>query len=180
MDSTGNVLGSFTITFTASGLTWDGASLWFADQTNKKLVQMTPFGQTISTLPVYYWHNNGVAWDGTHFWVPDYNASKIYRHLPDGALVRSFDMPSGSGVEHPTGIVFDGEALWVGDPNEGFENNVARVSVEGVLLDTFDTTSLSINPTTWPEFKALAWDGRYLWYSADDLFTVYQLDLGLP
>jgi hypothetical protein len=179
LDTSGNVLSSFSITFTASGMTWDGSALWInSDSSSGPIYKLNTGGVIIGSLNVGYWPDSGVTWDGANFWVGDYNFSQIHKHSPSGAHLLYWDIPIASGIEHPTGMVFDGTALWIGDSNEGFENNVERISTVGQLLNSFDTNDWGIAPVSWPEFKVMAWDGQYLWYSADDLFTVYQIDVG--
>ncbi len=122
-----------------------------------------------------------MAWDGAYFWIAcDYNFANIHMIAPNGEERRYFRI-SGfqtGGIEHPTGMVAVGDQLWIGEnPNEGFENNVASFDKEGHLLNSFDTKTWGIQPVSWPEYKVLAWDGNYLWYSADDLFKVYKLDI---
>lgn len=175
LNTTGGIVSSFPITFGATGMTWDGASLWIGDETNGRMVQVSTTGSVLSTLNVWYWSNSGLAWDGMAFWIGNYNLSQIHKHSETGAPLLSWPIPNNSGIEHPTGLAFDGTNLWIGDSKEGAQNNVARVNTSGQLIDTFDTTAWGIPPVTYPEFKSLAWDGQHLWYTADDLSYVYEI-----
>jgi hypothetical protein len=177
LDTAGNVLASFAITFTATGLAWDGSALWLGDAANSHYLQMDTSGNISGTLDVWYGADSGIAWDGAGFWLGDYNTATLHQHTVSGAELLNWPVPGGSGVEHPTGIAFDGTTLWVGDGFEGSENNVDQFSAAGELLNTFDTNDWGIPPVTSPEYKSLAWDGQYLWYTASDLLTVYQIDV---
>lgn len=176
LDTSGNVLSSFAITFTASGMTWDGTSLWInSDSFSGPIYKLNTSGVIIGSLNVGYWPNSGVAWDSTNFWVGDYNFSQIHKHSPSGTELLYWDMPFAS-MGHPTGLVHDGNNLWIGGSGEGF-NTFARVTPFGQLLDAFDATAWGI-PSSPGEFVSLAWDGQYLWYTTDGIFTVYRLDVG--
>lgn len=176
LDPSGNVLSSFSITFTASGLAWDGSALWInSDSFSGPVYKLDPSGNVIGSLNVGYWPNSGVAWDGVNFWIGDYNSSQMHKHSPSGTQLLFWDMPFVN-MGHPTGIVHDGSNLWIGGSGEGFDT-FARVTPFGQLLDAFDATAWGIASSP-GEFVSLAWDGQYLWYTTDDIFTVYRLDAG--
>lgn len=175
VNTNGQVLSSFPISFDPSGMAWDGTNFWIGDEAHSRQVKIGPQGNVLGTLNIWYWFDSGIAWDGTNFWAGDYNFAEMHKHDAAGNSLLVWSCHQG-GIEHPTGIVFDGANLWVGDPNEGFSNNVARFTMSGQLLNSFNTVNWGIPPVTWPEFKTLAWDGRYLWYSADDLLTIYKVD----
>jgi hypothetical protein len=175
LDTTGGVKSTFPITFTPSGMAWDGAGLWIG-QDGIRQYKVNTSGTIVGALNVAYWPNSGIAWDGANFWIGDYNFSVIHKHNPSGAELLSWDVPDLFG--HPTGLAYDGSALWIGGSGEGFQNDVVKASTTGQLLAKIDTLALGIsrNPG---EFESVAWDGQYLWYTSDSLFTVYQIDVNV-
>jgi hypothetical protein len=180
----GAVQATFPITFTPDGLAWDGANLWAGSGWGGGAKRLDAPGKIVETLPqAGYWPNSGLAWSGDNLYVGDYNLGEIHKHTRSGAHTLSWEIPQGSGIEHPTGMAFDGNALWIGESCEGFENNIAQFSLDGNLLATIDLgligQGIKDNETCiWPEIKGLAWDGQYLWYTANDLFTIYKLNIG--
>lgn len=182
--TSGAVQATFPITFAADGLAWDGANLWAGSGWGGGAKRLDATGKIVETLAgTGYWPNSGLAWAGSNLYVGDYNLGEIHKHNRSGAHMLSWQIHQNSGIEHPTGIAFDGNTLWVGESCEGFENNIAQLSLDGNLLATINLGLIGQGikdngNCIWPEIKGLAWDGQYLWYTANDLFTVYKLNIG--
>ena len=95
LDPHGSVQTSFPITFTASGIGWDGNSLWLSDDTNWRLVQLDETGQISATLKeAYYWPNSGLAWNGNDLYVADYNLAEIHKHDRAGTQTSATPTPT--------------------------------------------------------------------------------------
>ncbi|MBN1825998.1 MAG: hypothetical protein JW958_07015 [Candidatus Eisenbacteria bacterium] len=102
-------------------ITWDGDNLWATDfDGGPKLFERDPLtGETYGSFDIAYSAAaGGVAWDGEAFYVgSDLNSlgdrgdGLIHRYLPDGTETGAIPSPRGS--EHPRGLAFDGEDLWV-------------------------------------------------------------------
>ena len=101
------------------GMIWDGSALWVGDMLGgPKLFRVDPeSGEVLESFPVVYSASNaGLAWTGDEFyWSSDRSEAEgdgdIHRYARDGAHLGAFDAPQGS--EHPRGLAYDGENLWV-------------------------------------------------------------------
>jgi uncharacterized repeat protein (TIGR02543 family) len=176
LDTLGNILYRDSVPFYSEGMAWDGTGFWVSD--GSRQVKLDTNGNPIDTLNVYYWARSGITWDGSNFWISDYNFNVIHKHDPSGSELLHWNVPSGSGIEHATGIAYNGTTLLIGDPNEGFENNVCLINTVGQLIKSFDTMNDWGIAAGGHEYKTLAWDGKYLWYSSDGLLTIYKIYIG--
>lgn len=171
LDAAGVVRATTTITMPAYDLAWRDEHLWAHD--GSRVYRLDAAGRVEQSLDVGYWSLSGAEWVGDTLYVGDYNFSEIHAHSSDGTHLRSWET---TFFGHPTGIAYDGSALWIGDSCEG-ETRLNRYSLLGAPLDYLDLSTLGISCGSRQRTHALAWDGRYLWYSSDELFTVYRIDL---
>jgi hypothetical protein len=176
MSPNGLVQSTFTITTGATDLAWDGSSLWINDAPGWQVYQLDASGQISDTLNVGYWPGSGLEWAENYLYVGDYNSGDIHKHDRAGQHLLSWQ---ADFFGHPTGITYDGNGLWIGDSCEGY-NNLYHYSLLGTLLDVVDLDAVGIPCDQRQRMRGLAWDGEYLWYTADNLFTVYKLDLSPP
>lgn len=169
----GEVVSSYAITFTAQDMAWDGTHLWIAS--SSAIHRMDAQGNIVQTLNVNHYVDSGFVWDGTYFWVGDSNSGRIYKHTATGQTLLYFE----TSDDRPHGITYDGKDLWFA--NRDFGRSLHRVSIQGETtgstLETVSLDSLGLPAKKTFEFRVIAWDGTYMWFSADDLFTIYKLDL---
>jgi DNA-binding beta-propeller fold protein YncE len=84
-----------------------------------------------------------------HLWTADVGTKRLYCYDLDGTLIGSIPSPS----DNPSGICFDGEALWVSDANDG---RIWRVDwTDGRVIDSI--------PAPGQVCGGMAYDGYFLW-----------------
>ncbi|MFC1839599.1 carboxypeptidase regulatory-like domain-containing protein [Thermodesulfobacteriota bacterium] len=171
LDENGIILsGPISLDFTAYDLEWDGGNLWVGDDTNRRLAQIDMSdGSTVSTL-YHGYYQAGFTWDGAYWWINDYD---IYKYNAVGEEILSFAAPFACS---PTGMTFDGNNLWVADDAFPY-NQIYRLTLQGVQLSYIDLDVLGLDPVGTTAYRSIAWDGKYLWFSSNDLFSVYKLQI---
>jgi hypothetical protein len=98
-------------------LVFDGASVWVADEADRKIVKLNPTdGQLMQTIELKvppekgFGSIEGLAWDGSYLWVAIYAGfSSSYNRIDphNGQVVLSIFADC-----HPRGIASDGQYLW--------------------------------------------------------------------
>jgi hypothetical protein len=171
LDTIGNVLSTFTFHTEVSDLAWDGDGLWAS--TSTQLEKIDSSGNIISVLPISYWYGDGIAWDGTYFWISNYNSGTIYKHDHAGNVILLFET---NFFGHPTGMAFDGSDLLIRDSFELY-NRIYRYSKTGIEKSFVSLDEIGLQNIKVFERKALAWDGKYLWYSSNARFEIYKLKI---
>lgn len=167
LDENGALLGSFSTTIDVSDLGWFENSLWANDSSH--VYQLDSVGQIVNTLNVGYWAKSGMEWAEGYLYVNDYNFGPVYKHDRSGNTLLSWDT---TFFWHPEDMAYDSVGLWIADSCEG-SNSLWRYSLLGVFQDSLDLNSVETCDST--SERALAWDGKYLWYAGK--FTVYRLDI---
>jgi hypothetical protein len=171
LDTNGIVLKNFTFHTEVYDLAWDGSGLWA--YTSTQLEKIDANGSILSVLPISYWPGSGIAWDGTYFWISDYNFGTIYKHDHLGNLILYFET---NFFGHPTGIAFNGADLLIGDSFEAY-NRIYLYSLTGIEKLYVNLDPIGLQKIKTFERKALAWDGKYLWYSSNARFEIYKLKI---
>jgi hypothetical protein len=174
MDAAGNVITSFPVLGFSDdrGLTWDGTGLWIVVGVHN--YKLDTLGNVIDTLDVQHWWHSGLDWDGKYWWFGNYNLSTLHKHDRDGIEILNFELNEIFG--HPTGLAYDGINLWIGTSSEGFTDDIFKYSTIGAYVYEFDLGTIGISPPS-GSYAALAWDGQSLWYTTDDQFTIYRLNV---
>lgn len=151
------------------GLAWDGKRLWHVDggaAYDLGCGRSTIYIYTIDRqsgkatrrfkAPGSGCNAEDLAWGAGHLWYLDgateastVGTLTVFKIDPDtGKAVRRFDAPGS----HPSGLAWDGGALWVSDYSEG---RIYRVDpATGRVIARVDARGAS----------GLAWDGAHLWY----------------
>ncbi len=175
---TGTELSSiFPFTANPRGLAFDGTNLINAEKDSAggsepdDATVMSTTGVFVTSWALPNSPNSeahGCAYDTVtgNLWLADSAAATIYELNPaSGAVVSTFAAP-GSDVH---GLAFAGGDLWGIDLAT---LTLIRFSTTGVVIDTFDISSLGTIP------EGLACDGQYMWLSENSTNTIYQIDVG--
>ena len=133
---------------------FDGASLWLADENNNQLLQLRPSDGTV--LARYSFVSGALAFDGVNLAGGDGVVNVI--KISDGVVVNSANI-GGS----PSGIVFDGSAMWISDYNNGLVTK---------MRDS-DLAVLSVFAVSHP--NGMAYDGANIWISSGNENTVTKM-----
>jgi fibronectin type 3 domain-containing protein len=176
LDTLGNVLKTIPFgDYFDRDLSWDGTGLWIGGGSNGPgALKINTNGVRLDSLPINYWAFSGVEWDGKYFWFGDYNFSVIHKHEKDGTEILNWEADDIFG--HATGLTYDGINLWIGASGEGFTDDIFKYSITGQLVYQFNLNDIGI--TAEPgSFAAIAWDGKSLWYTTDEEFTIYRLSV---
>jgi hypothetical protein len=148
----------------ATGIAWDGTSVWIADRKTDMFYRCDPAtGSILDSLATPGYFPSGLAWDGKLLWSTDVSDAKIYATDPaTGKTVVTIDAPAAG----PTGIAWDKTSLWVCD------NAEKRIS----KIDPSDgTTIISFKaPATDP--RSITFGGGYLWCSDRVKDQIYGID----
>jgi hypothetical protein len=138
--------------YQAEGLTWDGTSLWVADNSGT-LFQMDTDGRTLGAFAAPEVTPQGLAWDGANFWLFTTNYGRIYQFQIVNAnphVLNSFETPARIfGGDITNELTWDGASLWYAN-----QFNVYQLDTSGNILSTF---AFAQNVT------GLEWDGERLW-----------------
>jgi hypothetical protein len=121
----------------ASGIAFDGARVWTAN--NNSLSIVTPTASipwTVTTVTLGFSVPNGVIFDGANIWMTDFMAHAIRRLDAGGAILQTITI---AGT--PQFPAFDGSNLWV--PDRSTSVIVIRVST-GAVLTTLTGNGLDI------------------------------------
>lgn len=141
----------------AEGLTWDGGSLWIADNA-AALFRVDTAGKTLGAYEPPGYTPKGMAWDGEALWLYATGIGGIYRFTieeRETVALGSFEAPThitGGGITHD--LEWDGAHLWYAN-----QYNVYKLDTTGEIASEF----------AFPENVAgLAWDGARLWLAYND------------
>ena len=147
-----------------TGLTWDGAYLWNADNGTGKIYKLNPSDCSIvATFNPPGSSPTGLTWDGTYLWNADIDTDAIYKLNPsDCSVIATYNSPHSI----PTGLTWDGSNLWNTDfwSEKIYKLNPSDCSV----IATYNSPGVYSN--------GLAWDGIYLWYADGDSDKIYKLN----
>lgn len=141
----------------AEGLTWDGASLWVADN-SAALFKVDTAGKTLGAYEPPGYTPKGMAWDGEALWLYATGIGGIYHFTIEGretVELGSFEAPTritGGGISHD--LEWDGAHLWYAN-----QYNVYKLDTVGEIVGEF---AFPKNVT------GLAWDGEYLWLAYNE------------
>ncbi|MCF8231684.1 MAG: hypothetical protein K9J27_05785 [Bacteroidales bacterium] len=156
----------------ATGMTFDGESLWIADRQEDVLYKINPEnGKIIGSISSPGYWPMGLTWDGTHLWNADIKGGipesenydgKIYKIDPkDGTIVHTVNAPT----KRPRGLAYDGEYFWCVD----------GANDEIVQFDANDGTTIRSIPAPSVDPRGITFDGKYLWVSdrtRDEIYMV--------
>lgn len=176
---------SFPITFTPFGLAWDGANLWsgndFLPFGSWRAFQLSATGRVVGGATGTWEANyiDSLAWIGNFLYASDTSPGLIHKLTRSGTHLLSWE-PDFIGM--PKGMAYDGTGLWIGENCFGdARNDLYRYSLLGERLNSIDLNAIGINCSfNTQTTRGLAWDGQFLWYTGNDIFTVYKLDIGVP
>lgn len=154
LDSLENPAPSFlSINLKGGDITYDGSSLWYADEQSAMLIKINPATKTILQqypLPGYNTFDPngfGITWDGANLWFVRYDPPILYKINPaNGTVLDSVAMVDTTyTIEYVNGIMYG-----LGD-NTFYKINTTNGSV-GSTMD-------------WcvPYGIGLAWDGNSFW-----------------
>lgn len=186
LTANGEVQSNSPITFTAFGLTWDGVNLWSADDFlpygTWRAFQLNATGQVIGNITGTWNDSNleSLAWVGDFLYGADYGSpGHVHKFTRTGEHILSWE-PDFVGF--PKGMAYDGTGLWIGVNCFGDAgNDLYRYTLLGESLNKIDLNAIGITCSyDTQNTRGLAWDGRFLWYTGDDIFKVYKLDIGVP
>lgn len=139
----------------ATGITWDGQSLWVSDNSARVFLLDTS-GKVLAAPMSPEASPGGLAWDGATLWLFTGNYGDIYQlSYLDQKLVEisSFRSPGdifGGGITQD--LAWDGTSLWYAN-----QFNLFELSTTGEVLQTL----------AFPKnITGVDWDGRHLWLSS--------------
>ena len=118
------------------GLAWDGKYLWNSDDWEKKIFQLTTYGEVVHSISTFFEgedynpHPMGLAFDGTYLWCADRDKKKLYQLTLEGTIVDVIPSPS----DLPIGVAWDGEYLLVADHPL---NKVYKLTTAAEVVDEF-------------------------------------------
>ncbi|WP_297209751.1 MULTISPECIES: hypothetical protein [Thermodesulfovibrio] len=98
-----------------SGIAWqktssNGGYIWIADNSNRRLMQITPQGEVIRKIAYSKFFVDDMTFDGETLWIADSKREKIFRiSLEDGSILEQFQSP----VKTPTALAWDGKQLYI-------------------------------------------------------------------
>ncbi|NIM59695.1 MAG: hypothetical protein GTO16_12260 [Candidatus Aminicenantes bacterium] len=134
-----------------TGLTFDGNSLWLADNFTDKIYKISPeSGKILKSFDSPGHHPEGLAWDGKHLWHID--SGEKYMYLLDPETGRAL-LILESNSSNPRDLAWDGKYVWIVDYRRDL---LIKVSPEdGMMVQNF--------PSPAREPAGIAYDGKYLW-----------------
>jgi len=144
-----------------SGLTFDGANLWCADNENDRLYKLSTTGSIISSFASPGQSPRGLAWDGANLWNADSRNDRIYKLSTSGTEISSFNSPGRVA----SGLVWHGAGFWLCDLSV---DTIWKLDANGNILSSFAA------PGTL--HAGLAWDGKNLWLVDGETLLIYQMD----
>jgi DNA-binding beta-propeller fold protein YncE len=171
MPALGQHVERFRVGAYPSGMTFDGENLWVAHQnSNGKPPSVTKVratdGVILGQFPVPSFTQNAV-FDGTYIWVTDwqYLSHTVTRLRLDGSVEGTYE----AGQNNPSGILFDGENIWV----------VSSIDQYLVKMRDTDAAILAKYPLGISGSYHLAYDGENIWVAAflnDEILKVRASD----
>lgn len=167
---TGNVLNSFPVNYTVSGIAWDGVNLLTVRSgasvaTADTILKWDPDTGALSGFTLTNFDRpQGITWDGQYLWVNDFKDGILKRIDPDnGQLVHSIPAPGNRSI----GLAWDGHYLWSDDFGTHLLYQIEPE--DGSVVRTY--TAPHENP------RDLTWDGKFLRLSVAQNETLYQIDV---
>jgi glutamine cyclotransferase len=150
------------------GITWDGTSLWYADDGNDTIYELNPAtGAVISSFASPALNPRGLTWDGTNLWLSSTNTALIYKLTTTGTVLDSFAAPGN----FPRALGWDGTNLWVSD----FDNT----TLSGILakLDPADGTVLATIPPPAPVYvSGMDFKDGFMWLGNTSTPYIHKVD----
>jgi hypothetical protein len=122
---------------TASGITFDGTSIWTANQGSSSVSKVNPTTGATTNFTTGFNLPRGMLYDGTNVWVTDNGDHKLKKLDSNGAVVGS-PVTVGSEPRHPA---FDGTNIWV--PNAGSNTITVVRAASGAILATLSNNGLN-------------------------------------
>lgn len=119
---------------------------------------LTPFRQRLVVLMIV------VGLFGASYLVLKYGGFTIEKE--GSHLVMPVEVEFTSPVSRPTGLAWDGEALWVSSADDG-----AIIKLDPTTGETLATLSVGIE-SPW----GMAWDGKHLWVADQETRQVFKVD----
>ncbi len=147
----GEILGTYPCGSQPRGLIFDGSSIWVANYFSDHVTQLRASdGMNLGDHPIPGTSAWAIGFDGTSIWLVDDNFGEVVKFRPsDGQILGAY--PVGPS---PSGIVYDGANIWVG--NDNGELVKIRAS-DGLNLGVFPAFPNSSTPGD------LAYDGTHIW-----------------
>jgi transglutaminase-like putative cysteine protease/outer membrane protein assembly factor BamB len=110
----------------ATGMTYDGSSLWVVDSRQHKVHKIDPEdGTTVRSFDSPAQAPTGIAFDGDYLWVADHGTDEIYRMDRENGQVVSIIPSPGP---YPNALAVSDGILWVADYQNG---QLYQVSLPG-------------------------------------------------
>ena len=144
---------AFFIDLKGGDITYDGSSLWYADEQSATLTKINPASMSVDQqyeLPGYSsWDPNGfgIAWDGSNLWFAQYGSAALFKINPaNGAVMDSIPLKDTIyTIEYVKGTLYG-----LGD---------------STLFKINTVTGETSDPIDWciPFSIGLSWDGTSLW-----------------
>ncbi len=154
---------------TATGLCWDGETLWVSNYSSN-IWRINPAdGAILKTLTGSTEGSDGLAWENGSLWTISGNQSDhtIYKiDTTDGSVISQIIDPASG---YAGGMTWDGSALWV-------SQYYAQEKIFKIDPATQETLMVFDAPGIKP--YGLGFDGASLWHSSEDgdIDRIYQLN----
>jgi hypothetical protein len=169
----GFVLDALQMDVGALVLGYHDGSLWAANHGSPRLYEVDPAsGDTLRSVPSPSQWPCGICTDGVDLWVSDYlGGMKIFKVDPTaGTVLSSFPVEYSADA---AGLAWDGEYLY--HPSQYSQTNggdglIHKYRPDGTEVGTLPTPTDSDQP------EGIAYDGRDLWVSVEDVDTLYVID----
>ncbi len=158
----------------ATGLAWDGASLWLCDGVSAGVIyRLSPAdGTVLDSYDIGVYKLRGMTMGDGFLWVASWETEAIYKLVPaTGQIVHSFPAPFAG---KPDGLAWLAGTLWVGEETDTEVGLIHRVDATSGLL----ITSMAAPPGCCFNPRGLAWDGLNLWAGYQSVGLIYKLHPG--
>ena len=152
LDLEGNIIAEMDIAVACSHMTWDGESLWCAENKTVYKVDLAS-GQELARFEVDLSDIKGIAWDGPALWLVDTDGN-LARYDSDGQRLRRLAV---TVTGWPISLAWAAGELWVAD----VPGNVTRLDSEFNKVGSFSLSKCGVG--SFPYDVALYWDGESLW-----------------
>lgn len=170
VSSSQTVIATYDIHDHASGLAYDGHSIWYGryGTYGERIYKFdTVLGQVVDSLDLGTSNLDdayGMTWDGQYLWVTNHVGADFTLQIDTlGSIISSFQNPS----DYMSGLAWNGSELYMGDYYNP-DGAIYRVTASGTILENFPA------PDTQP--WDLAWDGSTLWMCDYWSDWIYQID----
>ncbi|MGB9822479.1 hypothetical protein [Thermodesulfovibrio sp.] len=168
-------LNNYPITITSkenppyiTGLAWQKTAysgfIWAADAANKRLIKLTPQGETIKSIQLNKIYPEDMTFDGKYLWIADSKRGKVFKiTTEDGSVIEEYLSP----VSYPTALAWDGKYLIVAGiinpalPSDSSDNvKILRLdTVNGKVIEEISNSRYVTFPS------AMVWIDGKLWIS---------------